>query len=241
MSPKKYTHLFFDLDNTIWDFNSNSYDALKNALIRLDLLKTIGSYDSFFSVYSEVNDRLWELYRQGALSKKVLSVQRFEETFEKCKLNMPFRGEIVNETYLEEMPLKTKLVDGAREALDYLHGKYEMAIITNGFKEVQYTKIQKSELSKYFKKIFISEEIGVQKPGKMIFEYALKSMNARKISSLMIGDSWDADILGAKEFGIDQIYYCKDQNVGNFIGPNDGKKKTSMLVISHLEQLIKIL
>jgi len=91
--------------------------------------------------------------------------------------------------------------------LDYLHGRYEVSIITNGFKEVQYEKIKKSALSKYFRKIFISEEIGAQKPKRAIFEYAVKSMNAPKKSSLMIGDSWDADILGAMNFGIDQVYY----------------------------------
>jgi FMN phosphatase YigB (HAD superfamily) len=82
-----------------------------------------------------------------------------------------------------------------------------MAIITNGFKEVQYEKIHKSELSKYFRKIFISEEIGAQKPGRKIFEHAIKSMNAPKKSTLMIGDSWEADIVGAMNFGIDQVYY----------------------------------
>jgi len=207
MPTQKYTHLFFDLDNTIWDFNSNSYDALYVALDKLQLLDLIGSYDVFFKIYSEVNENLWDLYRHGLITKKGLSVQRFEETFEKHGTPLSISGEVVNATYLTEMPLQTKLIEGAREVLDYLHGRYDVAIITNGFKEVQYDKIIKSGLSKYFRKIFISEEIGAQKPKKEIFEYAIKSMNAPKNSSLMIGDSWDADIIGAMNFGIDQIYY----------------------------------
>ena len=228
MPIKKYTHLFFDLDNTIWDFNSNSFDALYVALDKLRLLDIIGSFDAFFKIYSEVNDRLWELYRQGLMNKKVLSVQRFEESFEKNGTPLKIGGGVVNSAYLAEMPMQTKLIEGAREVLDYLHGRYEVAIITNGFKEVQYDKIQKSELSKYFRKIFISEEVGAQKPGKQIFEYAVKSMNAPKKSSLMIGDSWEADILGAMNFGIDQIYYNpkNDQKdlVGQFISTNNQNK-----------------
>ena len=208
MAAKKYTHLFFDLDNTIWDFNANSYDALQVALDRLELLDPIGSYDDFFKIYSDVNEKLWEQYRQGTMTKKNLSIQRFEESFEIHGTPLPKGGATVNETYLMEMPLQTRLVDGARELLDHLHGKYEMSVITNGFKEVQYDKIQKSGLSKYFKKIFISEEIGAQKPNKLIFEQAVKSMNARKKKSLMIGDSWDADIIGALNFGMDQVYFA---------------------------------
>jgi YjjG family noncanonical pyrimidine nucleotidase len=207
MASKKYTHLFFDLDNTIWDFNSNSFDALYIALDKLQLLKKIGSYEVFFLIYENVNAELWERYRQGLITKKDLSVQRFEASFEKHGTPLSFGGGIVNEAYLTEMPFQTKLVEGARKVLEYLHGRYEMAIITNGFKEVQYEKIHKSELSKYFRKIFISEEIGAQKPGRKIFEYAIKSMNAPKKSTLMIGDSWEADIVGAMNFGIDQIYY----------------------------------
>jgi len=266
MPSQKYTHLFFDLDNTIWDFNSNSYDALYVALDKLQLLDLIGSYDAFFKIYSKVNDNLWDLYRHGLITKKVLSVQRFEETFEKYGTPLNIGGEVVNATYLTEMPLQTKLVEGARKVLDYLHGRYDVAIITNGFKEVQYDKIIKSGLSKYFRKIFISEEIGAQKPKKEIFEYAIKSMNAPKNSSLMIGDSWDADIVGAMNFGIDQIYFNpnidqKDwmghffiplnQNISdvlastppifNINSPINNNKSVKTAIISDLHQLIEIL
>lgn len=233
MTSKRYTHLFFDLDNTIWDFNSNSYDALQVALDRLELLDPIGSYDDFFKIYSDVNEKLWEQYRQGSMTKKVLSVQRFEESFEKHGTPLPKGGASVNETYLAEMPLQTRLVEGARELLDHLHGKYEMSVITNGFKEVQYDKIQKSGLSKYFKKIFISEEIGAQKPDKQIFEYAIKSMNAKKKKSLMIGDSWDADIVGAMNFGIDQVYFAPNLEKSDLSSTNRGTMKNNIVFSVH--------
>jgi YjjG family noncanonical pyrimidine nucleotidase len=266
MTTKKYTHLFFDLDNTIWDFNSNSFDALYTALDKLGLLERIGSYADFFKIYSDVNERLWDLYRHGLMTKKVLGVRRFEESFEKHGTPVKIGGGIVNDAYLTEMPSQTRLVKGAREVLDYLHGRYEIAIITNGFKEVQYDKIEKSELSKYFSKIFISEEIGTQKPGKKIFEHSIKSMNAPKKSSLMIGDSWEADIVGAMNFGIDQIYYnpkieqkewlghffsAGNQNLNDILSgtpcfsePYDsisGNRRIGSAIISDLHQLADIL
>ena len=232
----------------------------------MHLLNQVGSYDTFFKIYSEVNERMWDLYRQGLITKKVLSVRRFEETFEKNGTLLPIGGAIVNSTYLTEMPLQTKLVEGARKVLDYLHGKYDVAIITNGFKEVQYDKILKSELSKYFRKIFVSEEVGAQKPKKEIFEHAIKSMNAPKNTSLMIGDSWDADIIGAMNFGIDQIYYnpkiVQEEWTNRFFIPNSQiidvilaspppiydsnhsifkNKSVKTAIISDLHQLIDIL
>jgi len=236
---KKYTHLFFDLDNTIWDFDTNSFVALREALKKIGLFDKIGSYEEFYTIFDSVNERLWALYREGKMSKRILLVQRFEESFEKNGTPFPGMGELVNSAYLAEMLGLTRLIDGARELLDYLHGKYEMAIITNGFKEVQYAKINQSGLAKYFNKFFISEEIGAQKPKKEIFEHAIKSMNARKKSSLMIGDSWNADIEGAMKFGIDQIYYSPMPDLRM---PDQSKaNNTSTIIISSLTDLFEIL
>jgi len=238
----KYSHLFFDLDNTLWDFNANSYDALYLALKRMDLLDRIGAYDSFFSIYYKVNERLWDLYKDNKITKNVLRGLRFEESLELNQTPMPGMGDSINEAYLEEMPKQLKLVPGAITVLDFLHHKYKMAIITNGFREVQVDKLIQSGLKKYFDKVFISEEVGAQKPHRKIFEYAVKSMNAPKKRSLMIGDSWDADILGAKLFGMDQVYYCPLPEM--MPPPQDeihNSSRTSTAVITHLEQLLKML
>ena len=238
-----YTHLFFDLDNTLWDFNANSYDALFDALKKMDLLSGIGNYDEYFSVYEEVNERLWALYRENKMSKNVLRGLRFEESLELHGTPMPGIGDAINEAYLTEMPKQLRLVPGAIRVLEYLHTRYRMAIITNGFREVQVDKLDQSGLKKYFDKMFISEEVGAQKPHRMIFEHAVKSMNAPKKKSLMIGDSWDADIVGAQQFGMDQVYYCPLP--GKLPPPGDAgaclSSRTKTTVITHLEQLMEIL
>jgi len=239
----KYSHLFFDLDNTLWDFNANSYDALYIAMGKMDLLNRIGDYERYFSIYYEVNERLWDLYRDNKITKNILRGLRFEESLELNYTPMPGFGDSINEAYLTEMPRQLKLVPGAIVVLDYLHHNYRMSIITNGFREVQVDKLIQSGLRKYFDKVFISEEVGAQKPHKKIFEHAVKSMNAPKKRSLMIGDSWDADIVGAKQFGIDQIYYCPLP--AKLPSSEDitlsGSSKTTTTIITHLEQLLEML
>jgi len=239
----KYTHLFFDLDNTLWDFNANSYDALRIAIGKLDLEAAIGNFDQYFSIYLQVNDRLWDLYRENKITKNVLKGLRFEESLELHQTPMPGMGDTLNEVYLREMPKQMKLVPGAIRVLDHLHHQYKMSVITNGFKEVQVDKLIQSGLKKYFDKIFISEEIGAQKPHRKIFEHAVKSMNAPRKRSLMIGDSWEADILGARMFGMDQVYYCPDPAK---YAPEEElstkvPSKTTTTVITHLEQLLALL
>lgn len=239
----RYTHLFFDLDNTLWDFNANAYHALNIAMKQLDLLDKIGGYDDYFAIYYAVNERLWGLYKDNKITKNVLRGLRFEESLELNHTPMPGIGDILNEAYLTEMTKQLRLVPGAREVLDYLHHKYKMAIITNGFIEVQAEKLLQTGLRKYFDKLFISEEIGAQKPHKLIFQHAVKSMNAPKKKSLMIGDSWEADIVGAMQFGMDQVYYCPEP--GKLPPYHDSSapdsRKTTTKVISHLEQLLDIL
>ena len=238
-----YTHLFFDLDNTLWDFNANSYDALYDAMKKMDILSGVGDYDRYFSVYHDVNERLWALYRDNKMTKNVLKGLRFEESLELNGTPMPGIGDAINEAYLAEMPKQLRLVPGAIRVLDYLHHKYRMAIITNGFREVQVDKLDQSGLKKYFDKMFISEEVGAQKPHKLIFEHAVKSMNAPKKKSLMIGDSWDADIVGAMQFGMDQVYFCPNPEKLASLHEETSSQptRTKTTVINHLEQLIGFL
>jgi YjjG family noncanonical pyrimidine nucleotidase len=201
---KKYRHLFFDLDNTIWDFNLNSYYALKHTFEMYH--PDLNLYERFSSIYIANNERLWDLYRQNKITKEVLSKSRFEISFLETGLK-GINGVDFNRDYLSQLPLQTRLCDGARNVLEKLSEKYDMHIITNGFAEVQYKKLENSDLSHFFKKVFISEEIKSPKPSPEIFRHALKTSNARKKESLMIGDSWEVDIVGALEIGMDQVFY----------------------------------
>jgi putative hydrolase of the HAD superfamily len=204
---RKYKHLFFDLDHTLWDFESNSRETLRELFEVYPIKNAFPSFDTFFDIYSPINHQLWEQYRQGLVHKDFLNVERFHKPFrdaglEDISVATRFAGDFVKLS-----PYKTALLPHAIEILEYLRPSYVMHIITNGFREVQFIKLEQSQLRPFFKTIVISEMVGAQKPKKAFFEYAIKSANARKNESLVIGDNLEADIIGAKNFGLDQVFF----------------------------------
>jgi len=214
---RTYDHLFFDLDNTLWDFTNNSRLAMKQTMEQNGLLAKLDSFDSFFHDYEQINHSLWNDYHLKKITKQKLIIDRFSRSLKSYGIHNYDWIEL-NRLYLENMALQTQLLPGSIKTLTSLKSKgYQMHIITNGFREVQHSKLINCGLSPFFTKIFISEDIQTTKPHRQIFEHALKSTNARKSRSIMIGDSWETDIIGALEFGMDQIMFM---NKGNNEIPN---------------------
>ncbi|MBN2164841.1 MAG: HAD-IA family hydrolase [Marinilabiliaceae bacterium] len=207
----KYEHLFFDLDNTIWDFTANYNEALKDIYIKYNLKSLYSIFDSFKHKLKQYNYSL-SFFLDTILPKK-LSTQ------------------IIND-FEEILSKKIALIHGTEKTLSYLQQKYTLHIITNGTAPHQKQKIENTNLNKYFKTIYISDEIGVKKPQKAFFEYVIKSSNAKKNKSLIIGDSWNSDILGAKSFGLEAIYINKK---------NKAIKSDAIIQISDITQLCLIL
>lgn len=203
----KYKHIYFDLDRTIWDFDKNAEETFHDIYNKYNLEKIFSNFDNFYNSYVKHNERLWKEYREGKIKKAILSYKRFSLTLEDFGVNDEELAKQIAHDYITISPTKKRLFPFAHETLDYLHKKYKLYIITNGFNEVQFTKLKNSELDQYFTKIFTSEDAGAQKPNPKIFENAIKSANARKLESIMIGDDLEADILGAKKYGLDQIYF----------------------------------
>ena len=232
---RKYDFLFFDLDNTLWDFSVNSREALKQSLANLELLGQLDSFDEYFIIYEQINESLWSDYRSKKITKHALIAERFSRSLEAFDItNKDWEG--INRLYLEYMALQTRLFPGPVEPLSYLKAKgYQMHIITNGFKEVQNAKLRNCGLTGFFGKVFISEEIKNTKPHREIFEHALKSTNAPKKRSIMIGDSWETDIEGALAFGMDQVMFLNNgQNkVPDSINSIKMTPYTSHLEIKH--------
>ncbi|WP_214072055.1 YjjG family noncanonical pyrimidine nucleotidase [Mucilaginibacter sp. dw_454] len=204
----KYQHIFFDLDHTIWDFDKNAEEALHELYIS-HRLSNIGlaSADVFIETYTQNNHRLWREYHIGNITKQALREARFKQTF----LDLGVHPDVIpagfEDEYVQLCPTKTNLFPHAHETLEYLRGKYQLHLISNGFKESQDTKINGTGIGKYFTHIIISELVGVNKPDKAIFEYAVNLADTTKEQSLMIGDSLEADVLGALNFGMDAIYF----------------------------------
>lgn len=233
MSKSKYKHLFFDLDHTIWDFESNSLAVLKQIFDELKLGDYgISTFEEFHKVYLIVNAQYWAMYHSGILSKEKLRIGRFLETLRKFRVFDIDLATDIAVRYTERSPWQTGLLPDAIETLEYLAPLYAMHIITNGFQEVQGIKIRNSNLENFFRHIFISEIVGHQKPSQQIFLHALQVSGAKAAESLMIGDNLQTDIAGAASVGIDQVFF----------NPHNHKHKESpTFEISQLKQLRTIL
>lgn len=207
----KYKHIFIDLDRTLYDFDKSTHDTFLELFDKFGLRDRNVHFDRFFELYKKNNVELWEQYREGKVTKKFLNVHRFDITFNVFGIHdRAFAGRFASD-YLLNAPLKKALFPNVPEVLDYLHEKYTLHIITNGFEEVQKTKMESNDLNKYFATVTTSEEAQAKKPNKIIFELAFKKANASAEESLMMGDDIDVDILGARNIGMDQVYCNYDQ------------------------------
>ncbi len=230
---KKYKHIFFDLDHTIWDFDKNAEETLYE-LYDIYRLNELGlpSAGLFIETYTRNNHMLWADYHTGKITKAELRETRFKKTFLDMGVHPGIIPESFEENYVQLCPTKTNLFPYAHETLRYLQNKYTLHLISNGFKESSELKIGNTNIGGYFRHIIISENVGVNKPDKAIFAHALNLAGAVKTESLMIGDSLEADVYGALNFGMDAIYF----NPFNAPKPDDVP-----LQVTHLKELILLL
>lgn len=202
-------HLIFDLDHTLWDFESNSRETLTE-LFDMFGLHTVGfeGAEHFVSLYKVENDRCWAEYRSGRMTKDDLRTERFLRTLRLFGSEDAALAARLAEAYVVRSPSKKRLMPGSIEILEHSRSLgYELHILTNGFKEVQYRKLDGSGLAPYFTHVFTSEEIGYTKPHAGAFIHALKRADARPEHSWMIGDSLEADVLGAHAVGLTTVLF----------------------------------
>lgn len=201
--------IFFDLDHTIWDFDRNAEETLDDLYFKygFDQLFDNKSSQLFIATYTENNHRLWALYHHNKIDKPTLRKLRFDDTFRQLGVDPVLFPKDFEEEYLAICPTKPHLFPYAIETLEYLRQKYNLHLISNGFKEACEKKIACSNLSPYFNTVTISEVFGVNKPDPRIFDHALHQGKAKKEESIMIGDNIDADVRGALRFGMDAIFF----------------------------------
>ena len=197
--------IFFDLDHTLWDFDKNSMLAFKRVFKKFKI--TI-EFDTFLKIYEPINVEYWKKYRKDKVSKESLRRGRLIDSFN--FFDLIYSTEKIDEiadAYIQELPFDNHLFEGAVEILDYLILKYKLHIITNGFEEVQHKKLKNSGIDHYFSTVTTSEEVGLKKPNPKVFLTALNKANSFPTQSVMIGDSLEADILGANNIGMQTIFY----------------------------------
>ena len=230
----KYRHLFFDLDHTLWDFETNSKQTLgqlyeSNALQE----KGVAGFEQFFERYSYHNHRLWDRYTKGFIKQDELRWKRMWLALLDFKLADEPLARQMGVQFLDLLPTRKTLFPYTIEILQYLQNKnYRMHLVTNGFEKVQYGKIQHAKIDSFFDQVITSEASGSLKPNKEIFDYALRKTGASTEESIMIGDNLDADIQGGINAGMDTIF-VNHLNVTPHVEPT--------YVVYHLKELENIL
>ncbi len=205
------TDIFFDLDHTLWDFERNSAATFRSALSTLDLNLRV---DDFMEKYNPINHYYWKFYRENKITTLELRYLRLEKTFE--ALGVSVTNQMISklsDAYIDELSTHTHLFEGTQSLLDYLNKNYSLHIITNGFDKVQQKKIRNAGLEAYFKVVLTAEAAGVKKPHPAIFNKAIEMAETKSVQSLMIGDSFEADIEGALKLGMQAIHFnSHDEN-----------------------------
>lgn len=224
-----YKHIFFDLDHTLWDYDTNASSALyelyeKHNLIELNLFRKETLAETFF----KVNYELWDLYNQSAIQRADIRERRFSTIFKRLGALPGQMPENIEKEYIALAPTKPQTFENAHLILDYLSKNYELHLITNGFDDIQTTKLKSSNLDQYFDVIVTSETTQYRKPDREIFEIAMHKAKATVQQSIMIGDNLESDIQGAKNVGMDYVWF------------NPTGVKTNSLIQHEIENLIEL-
>ena len=205
MFEKVVTDVFFDLDHTLWDFEKNSALTVGKILTHNEVDIALSD---FLAVYVPANLAFWKLYREDKITKEQLRYQRLKSVFD--KLELAVSDEMIyklSDEYIQYLSSYNHLFPNTIEILEYLKPKYKLHIITNGFQEIQDTKMRNSNIDGYFEQIINSEMAGVKKPNPIIFQLALDRAKTASKNAIMIGDSLEADILGAKALGFHVLHF----------------------------------
>lgn len=207
---KKYIDLFIDFDDTLYDTHGNAVIALGELFDALHLERWFPDAQVFYDRYWETNIDLWTRYSRGEITRDYLIVERFRRPLSYGQGLEPSVDYCLeaSDLFLDFCSSKPGLVAGARELMDYLKGRgYRMHMCSNGFHEVQYKKLRACGLHDFFDTVILSEDAGANKPSKVFFDYAFRQTGAQKETTLMIGDNFQTDILGAKHAGLDTAYF----------------------------------
>lgn len=228
-----YKHIFFDLDHTLWDYDTNASEALFELYDHYKFYE-LNSFtkEELVATFFEVNDQLWDLYNQHRIGRGDIRKRRFPQIFQKLRVDEVHLPENLESEYINLAPTKPAVFPDAFEVLEYLAGKYSLHLITNGFNDIQQVKLKHSQLEKFFEHVITSESSKARKPNRRIFEVAFELTGANIFDSIMIGDNLDSDIAGAKGIEMDHVWF------------NPKRMATKVTVqheISNLKQLKSIL
>lgn len=216
---QQYKNLFIDLDDTLYDFSAASQESFRETYDLLHYDRFFKSFEHFYSIYEPYNLELWHIYGKGKITKEELNKRRYSYPLEVVGIHDQELADTFCREALGRIPTKNRLIVGAIELLEYLHPKYNLYILSNGFKELQSRKMRTAGIDKYFDALILSEDIGINKPNRELYEYALQKTASKVEDSIMIGDMFETDIVGAANIGMKQIYFNPKKKENHTFAP----------------------
>lgn len=227
----KFTHIFFDLDHTLWDYDYNARKVLMEMYDQFNLESNSNTTpEGFLKLFFKINAVLWYRFNIGAINKEEVRNDRFVLILRECKGDLSLADDL-RDYFFYHCPRQSKTIEGAELILSHLTDKYKIYIITNGFDDVQWTKLKASGLGRFVLDMFTSESIGFRKPSPEIFEHALSETRAIANQSMMIGDNPVTDVQGAERAGIFSVLF----------DPGGNLQASAGLKISEFNELKKLL
>ena len=206
---KNIKAVLIDIDDTLLDFNACASVALKECFLQ----SGIDYKDDYFKVFLQVNESLWSMIERGEITRKQHRERRFNVILE--KLNIKYDGAVLEERFRDQLYGVACTVDGANEILEYLSKKYALYAASNAYTR-QIERIKIAGIDKYFKNVFLSEQLGATKPSKEYFDRCFSLMDGILPSqTVMIGDSLTADIDGGKNYGLKTIWFNGKNKLGD--------------------------
>jgi YjjG family noncanonical pyrimidine nucleotidase len=204
----KYKSIFFDLDHTLWDYETNSRETLTDLYDTFDLAeKGVHHHNAFADTFNTVNNQLWNLYDRGIIGSEVIRVERFDKVLQAFNVSDAKLSASLSREYLMNCPKRGNLMPHAIDTLHYLSERYTLTVVTNGFEEIQHIKLASGKLSQFFDHIITSQKAGAKKPAREIFEFALRTNSIEADQAVMVGDNLVTDIGGAHNASIDTAFY----------------------------------
>ncbi|MBN1936629.1 MAG: YjjG family noncanonical pyrimidine nucleotidase [Anaerolineae bacterium] len=198
----KYSWILFDADGTLFDYDRAEGVALESAFAEMELAFQPG----YTPIYREINEAIWKAFERGEIARARLRLERFERLFEAAGVRVDAAA--FSAVYLRHLGDGAFLIDGALQVIAALRGKIHLALITNGLKEVQRSRLARSAISDAFEAVIISEEVGVSKPDVRIFDIAFEQMGRPARSKvLLVGDSLTSDMAGGIAYSIDTCWF----------------------------------
>lgn len=227
MTGKKIVLL--DLDNTLIDFNECARHSIINIFKKLNIPYS----EKVFETFIEENVKIWKRLEKGEITKGELRANRWNIILN--RLGIDYDGTVIEEMFENGVAQGAYPVEGAYGLLDYLSPKYDLYIISNGFRSVQENRLKIGDFRKYFKNVFVSEDIGIQKPAKEFFDYCFRKAKIQNTEDVvLIGDSLSADITGGKNYGIDTVWF----NRNNEVPPEDIKPTYTVKELKEIENIL---